>query len=135
VYCSQCGVKADGKFCYQCGAPLNATARPGGHPIDWSECINYEELFRVTEVRDLIAQHSALAKKRMSAEEFLGIRDNVFSPVKGLSWKTIVAVAQPMFAAMGVKTGKTRSQVFARPAGTVLVASLCSLARRGRPLR
>jgi len=33
------------------------------------------------------------------------------------------------------KTGKTRSQVFHRPTGRILVALLCSLARRGRPLR
>lgn len=135
MYCSQCGSKADGNFCFQCGAPLNAVARSTGIPIDWSEIINYEDLLRVPEVRDLIAQHASMAKKRMDVEEFLSICDNAFAPIKGLSSKTVVAIVQPMLAAIGVKTGKTRSQIFQRPAGRIIVATLCSLARHGRPLR
>lgn len=135
MYCSQCGCKADGNFCFQCGAPLNGAARPSDGPIDWSETANYEDLLRVREVRDLIAQHASMAKKRMDVEEFLSICDNAFSPIKGLSSKTVTGIVQPMLSAMGVKTGKTRSQVFPRPVGRIIVAALCSLARHGRPLR
>jgi hypothetical protein len=135
VFCSQCGSKADGNFCFQCGAPLNGVVRTNDHPIDWSEWIDYEELLKVREVREMIAEHAARAEKRISAEEFLSICDKVFSPIKGVSSKTVTAIVQPMLAAMGLKTGKTRSQVFHRPAGKILVTALCSLARRGRPLR
>ncbi len=135
MFCSQCGAKADGNFCFQCGARLQPAGRSNDTQTDWSEQINYEELLRMREVRDLIAQHASMARERMSAENFVSLCDNAFSPVKGLSSKTIVAISQPIFSAMGVKTGKSRSQVFDRPAGRILVALLCSLARRGRPLR
>jgi hypothetical protein len=36
---------------------------------------------------------------------------------------------------MGINTGKSRRQVLARPAGTTVVAALCSLARHGRALQ
>ncbi len=135
MYCSQCGAKADGDFCFQCGAPLQGATRSSVEQTDWSEQINYEELLRVREVRDLIAEHASMARERPSVEELLSICDNALSPVKGLSSKTVVAIAQPILAGMGIKTGKTRSQVFQRPAGRILVASLCCLARQGWPLR
>jgi hypothetical protein len=135
VFCSQCGSKADGRFCSRCGAPLNGSARTSEFSIDWSESIDYEELLKVSEVRDLIAQHAARAEKRISAEEFLSLCDNAFSPIKGLSSKTVTAIVQPVLSALGVKTGKSRSRAFRRPAGEFLVAALCSLARHGWPLR
>jgi hypothetical protein len=134
MYSSQCGAKADGKFCSQFGAPLNDTNRSTDFSVDWSAITDYEELLLVREVRELIARHAAMAKKRMSAEDFLSLCDNLFSPFKGVSSKTVVGIAQPLFAKLGVKTGNTRSQVFDRPIGRIIVGALCSLARHGRPI-
>ncbi|MCZ7625332.1 MAG: hypothetical protein C3F12_07495 [Candidatus Methylomirabilota bacterium] len=38
------------------------------------------------------------------------------------------------YAALGIKTGKTRKELVGGPSGKVLVATICSLARHGQPL-
>jgi hypothetical protein len=44
-------------------------------------------------------------------------------------------IAQPIYASLGVATGKEQTQVIDSPVGRVLVRVLCSLARRGQTLR
>ena len=48
---------------------------------------------------------------------------------------TIAHWAQSLHTKLGIKTGKADSRFIARPAGEVLVALLCSLARHGREVR
>ncbi|RMD62953.1 hypothetical protein D6833_06235 [Candidatus Parcubacteria bacterium] len=91
-------------------------------------------LLRQPEVRDLIARHSSQSPKRMSADDFLELCDRAFVPLTGVSLAEIGAIVQPVYAALGVKTGKVRRAFFAAPVGKVLVAALCSLARHGQPL-
>jgi hypothetical protein len=87
-------------------------------------------------VRQLIAQHANLSKKRMSGEEFLEHCDNIFGALLGgVSVAGIAALCQPVYARLGIKTGKVESRFVAKPIGTVLVALLCSFARSGQTLR
>lgn len=70
----------------------------------------------------------------MSGEDFLALCDKVFKPIPGVTLSKIGAIAQPVFADLGVKTGKTRTERFLIPPGKVIVATLCSLARHGQSL-
>jgi hypothetical protein len=143
MFCSECGVKAAGKFCSACGARL--FAGEGGPapsielPIDWSDVIDYETLLQIPSVRDRIARAAAQSKKSMTGEEYLDLYGKALGKLSGLPislpMASIARFAQSTYAKLGVKTGKERSRHFAIPPGTMLVSVLCSLARDGRTLR
>ncbi len=142
MYCSQCGAKAAGKFCSDCGAPLMSVVRevePAAADVlvDWSQEVDYEALLRVPEVRKRIARCAAQSKKRMTGEEFLDKYGSELGKLSGipLPMAPLAHWAQEIGARMGLKTSKSRSQTFAAPPGEVIVALLCSLAREGRALR
>jgi hypothetical protein len=138
MFCSECGAKSDGKYCWSCGKPLRqqASNNVSTLPVDWTKITNYETLIRVPEVRDRIARHAARAKKRMSGEQFLEICDKLVSPLSGgVPLTAIAALAQPLTERLGIKTGKSRIEQFHEPPGTMLVAVLCSLAQNGQELR
>jgi hypothetical protein len=145
MFCSECGVQADGKFCWSCGKPLVqgglpltktpsdvATVPPG----DWSELTDCQSLVAIPEVRERIAQYVAKAKKRFSGEDFLEVCDKVFAPMSGgVPLKLIAKIAQPIAERLGLKTGKTRSERMVERPGTVIVAVLCSLAQNNQQIR
>jgi hypothetical protein len=141
MYCSDCGVKAQGKFCWSCGAPLAAKGLAEQLDdvdfvdIPWSQLIIYESLIRVPEVRDRIAKHAAQAKTKFSGEDFLACCDKVLSPLTGGVPMTLIAkISQPISERLGLKTGKARSERYADPPGKILVALLCSLAQNNQKL-
>jgi len=141
MYCSDCGVKAHGRFCWSCGAPLepNGSSEPLEVvelvDVPWTQLINYESLIRVPDVRDRIARHAAQAKSKFSGEDFLECCDKVMSPLTGGVPLTIIAkVAQPLSEKLGLKTGKTRCERFADPPGKILAALLCSLAQNSQTI-
>jgi hypothetical protein len=140
MYCHLCGAKGHGSYCHNCGAKLitaensieNNNELPAG---DWSNEIRYETLLRIPEVRDLIARHASQKQEHLSGEQFLELCDKAFSPLYGgVPIGKIVTIAQPLYASLGIKTGKTRKEAFALPAGRTLVAAVCSLARHGQPI-
>lgn len=135
MYCHQCGAKTYGTYCSHCGAKL-ITADSDFEPLpqDWADEIRYEVLLRRPEIRDLIARHASQSQKRMSADDFLELCDKAFVPLTSVSLSKIGAIVQPIYATLGIKTGKTRKEFFTAPAGKVLVAAICSLARHGQPL-
>jgi hypothetical protein len=97
---------------------------------------HYETLIAVPEVRQRIARHAALAKKRMSGEQFLDVCDKLVSPLTGgVSLTAIAALTQPLTEKLGLKTGKSRIEQFDGPPGMMIVAVLCSLAQHGQQLR
>ncbi|MEW4564042.1 hypothetical protein AB1K70_16010 [Bremerella sp. JC770] len=133
MFCSHCGVKASGNFCYQCGnrlAQADASAKEGlvpALPTSWDEEADYERVVAHPEVRTVIASHAAQAQPGLSAEALLEIADKVV-PI-GISYSAMAAVAQPMWASLGVRTGKERSAVLAVPIGRAMARVLCSLAK------
>jgi hypothetical protein len=134
-YCSNCGAKVSGNFCSECGASLKISESSeitSNQYSNWDRTTSYEELLGIHNVRDLIAHHATLSKQSMSGEEFLKSCDIAFVPLTGVSLSMIGSIVQPIYAKLGVKTGKARSASFNKPAGKILVALLCSLARHGR---
>lgn len=99
---------------------------------NWDKTTSYEELLSIQSVRDLIAHNATLSKRSMSGEEFLKSCDIAFVPLTGVSLSMIGSIVQPIYAKLGMKTGKTRSASFNKPPGKILVALLYSLARNGR---
>lgn len=134
MFCSNCGAEASGKFCSQCGAALERSVAPADPVIDdWSQLVDYATLIRIPTVRDKIASHASQAPTRLSGEDFLALCDKVVS--LGVPLAKIGAVGQSMYARLGVKTGKERSETLSTPPGTTIVAALCSLAWRGHLLQ
>ena len=142
MFCSECGAQATGKFCSLCGHKLSNLAPAHDTlplPTDWSDVIDYELLLATPEVRDRISRTAAQSKKSMTGEDFLDMYGKALGKLAGLPislpMSTIAHFAQSTYAKWGIKTGKARHDFIARPAGTVLVSILCSLARNGRTLR
>ncbi len=144
MYCSHCGAEAAGNFCAACGTALATSVEPRRviepehppAPTDWADLVDYDVLLRVPEVRDLIAAHAARSTTKMTGEQFLEICDKMISPLTaGVALSPLAKVGQSMYAKLGVKTGKTRTEFLPSPAGRVLVRALCSLAERGHELQ
>jgi hypothetical protein len=134
VFCSNCGTEASGNFCWKCGASLQDTLTMSSTVTqDWSEETRYEYLIRIPEVRALIDKHASMARKSLSGEEFLAFADKVL-PL-GVSLEKLGGVIQPIYAQLGMKTGKEHSESFSSPTGTVIVSALCSLARNSQVLQ
>ena len=135
MYCVNCGLKLGGRFCAGCGTPVAPAAEakdlvPVG---DWQHEVRYAVLLRFPEVRDRLAKVPESAKT-ITGEEWLELCDQAFKPFAGVSVKTIATIAAPLYAKMGIKTGKKRASVFAEPPGQVIVDVLCALAKNGLPL-
>lgn len=149
MFCTQCGAQAapEHKFCAGCGARLEGAvaastgsarieAAPAGPLEDWRETTNYRVVLGHPEVKALIAEASKTTKAGMSAEEFLKLAQPVLNAAGagGVSMKLIAEIATPIYAKMGVKTGKDAKNGYATPYGRVLAAILCSLASRSQTL-
>lgn len=150
MYCSECGVRADGKFCFQCGSPLYVAesnqsdgaaerlsvvvdqrqkAEPPANG-DWENSCEYERILAVPAVRATIARHAASAPMGFSAEAFLGVCDKlVGSPIP---MESLAGFVQPLYASLGVKTGKSQHLRLETPIGRVMARALCSLAMHGQ---
>ena len=143
MFCSECGTKATGKFCSKCGTRLQQSDAPVPDtialPTDWSDIVDYETLLSIPAVRDRIARSAAQSKKSLTGEDFLDMYGNALGKLAGLPvaipMSKVAHLAQATYAKLGVKTGKSRDQFIAKPAGAVLVSILCTLARTGRTLR
>jgi hypothetical protein len=135
MYCSNCGAPASGNFCSRCGARLGPGQPEVLLPQDWKDEIRYNVLLHFPEVRDLIARHAAQAKKGISGEQFLALADKAFAPLVGVSLGTVAAIIVPIYARIGIQTGKARKVELSMPAGKAVVAAVCSLARFGRQLK
>lgn len=149
MFCTQCGAQAapEHKFCAGCGTRLEGAvadtaagaalaAAPSGPLEDWRETTNYRVVLGHPEVKALIAEASKATKAGMSAEEFLKLAQPVLNAAGagGVSMKLITEIAAPLYAKMGVKTGKDAKNGYATPYGRVLAAILCSLASRSQTL-
>lgn len=139
MFCSQCGVKAHGKFCHQCGSPLHGpkagvlTLRDEDFEPDageWEQFTRYDQIVRVETVRTVIAQHAAQARKGLSGEAVLALYDKIVSSPVPL--ESLAGVAQPLYASWGIRTGKERSEDIAVPIGRAIARSLCSLAKHAQ---
>lgn len=149
MFCTQCRTlaAAEHKFCAGCGRRLEGavTDTPAGVPLaaapsgpleDWRETTNYRVVLGHPEVKALIADASKAAKAGMSSDEFLKLAQPVLNAAGagGVSMKLITDIATPIYAKMGVKTGKDAKNGYATPYGRVLAAILCSLASRSQTL-
>lgn len=141
MYCSQCGVKASGKFCHQCGSPLQISLaiqvlRDDGMataPEDWEQDSRYDSIIRVEAVRTVIAHHAANARKGVSGETILALYDKIVSSPVPL--ESLAAVVQPLYESWGIRTGKERIELIETPVGRAIARTLCSFARQGQAFR
>lgn len=139
MYCSQCGAKAVGKFCHECGHSLEAAS--GGSLMlrdedfqpsvaEWEQFTQYDRVIKVSSVRAAIAHYTARAPKGLSGEAVLALYDKVMSSPVPL--EKLAGVLQPIYASWGIHTGKERVEEIAAPVGRVIARTLCSLASHGQ---
>lgn len=153
MFCSECGQKASGKFCSHCGHRLFVEAGDGAQPLvrlrdetplrqqdvtpepnaNWEQEVHYEALLNVSRVRDTINRHATMSRTPLSGEEFLKLCDKVMP--MGVPLDKVAALVQPLYARLGIQTGKQRAGQVRAPVGRVMVRILCSLARNGQTLR
>jgi hypothetical protein len=133
MYCTNCGMKLSGNFCAGCGtrAVPPDEIRDVIPMEDWRLEVRYAVLLHFPEVRDRLAAVQQCAKK-MTGEDWLELYDKAFQ--SKIPMKTVAALAAPIYAKLGIKTGKSRTEVFAEPPGQVMVDVLCALTRNGLPL-
>ena len=141
MYCSECGVKASGKFCHNCGHLLVA---PDSNLVvknedatrqneNWEHDPHYENIIQVEAVRRVIADHSEKAPKILSGEAILAVYDKVMS--SPIPLEKLAAVVQPLYASWGIRTGKERQGFVNTPIGRSIARCLCSMARHGQKLQ
>ncbi len=139
MFCTNCGEKANGRFCAHCGTPVETSSPAAGlvDGVDWQDESRYQVLLHFPEVRDLIARHAPPPVKGITGEDFLKICDAFSKPLTGLpiSINKLTAVVVPIYARLGIETGASRKEHLEAPIGKMLVAALCSLSRRSRPLK
>ena len=137
MHCSECGVEASGKFCWSCGAALR---QPGAVPpaavppaAAWDgEDPDYAAVVAIPAVRDLLGAEAAAADHPMSGEEFLAKCEKVLpQPVPLVPLAEVIV---PIYAQLGIKTGRTEKRVVPLPAGVALAGVLLSLARHGNDI-
>lgn len=148
MYCVNCGLKLVGRFCGSCGTPATPVGTFLERPAtadsietipeaqlagDWRHEVRYAVLLKFPEVRDRLANVQEPSKS-MTGDEWMELYDKAFKPLTGVSVQTIAKIAAPIYAKMGIKTGKTRKGAFADPPGQIIVDVLCALARNGLPL-
>lgn len=138
MFCSECGKPVARKFCSHCGAPIAiAESVVDDAPVEvepeWDREVQYETILRFPGVRETIACHARQSTKRMTGEQFLKLADK-FVPL-GVPLEELAALAQPLYARLGIKTGKQRAHHVQAPVARVIVRALCSLARHGQSLR
>jgi len=107
--------------------PRVLSARPSA--ADWSDEVCYERLLSHEEVRRLLLTAGRQRRPELSGEQFLAAFDALV-PV-GFSLEKLCAILSPLYARMGIKTGKSSTQRYVLPPGRVLVAVFCSLAGQG----
>jgi hypothetical protein len=137
MFCSECGNPAQSKFCSECGTPLKVcvTERKEAslEKPDWETEVRYEAILKYPGVRESIEHHAQQAPKRLTGEQFLKLADKLLPT--GVPLETVASVVQPLYARLGIKTGKERTQSIPVPVARVIVRTLCSLARNGQRIR
>lgn len=138
MFCSECGVKASGKFCHQCGSRLHSADDVLALPeqdapvdaVDWEHDARYEAIIRVEAVRTVIAGHAASAPQGLSGEKLLALYDKLMSSPVPL--ESLAEIVQPLYESWGIRTGKERTEVIDAPIGRTIARALCSLAKHAQ---
>jgi hypothetical protein len=135
MYCSNCGVRAAGRFCSNCGSRLDGQEIVLAE-IVWQDEVRYDLLLKVPQVRERLAASTSKASKKLSGEEFLELAEKALEPLLGgVPICKVAALVVPLYAKLGVSTSKSRSATLPSPPGEVLVAVLCSLAAAGQTVQ
>lgn len=135
MFCSDCGAQATGKYCSQCGHPLQPGSDIVTAELDWQHSIDYATVSREPSVVAELQQAESRSKKRLQGESLLELVDTLASPLTyGLTTRTAAKVLTPITSALGFRVQRTREEQFNVPVGRVLARVLIALAERGQKI-
>ncbi|AGA28442.1 zinc ribbon domain-containing protein [Singulisphaera acidiphila] len=140
MFCPECGTKGGGKFCVECGTKLSppgpATAQAVEPPADWSREARHDRLIAHPEVQALLKDAAKQSGSRVSGEQLIKFYDKHLAKFNyGIAVGDVASIAAPLLTRLGIKTGKTRSEVVSAPIGHATVATLCSLTALGLEMK
>ncbi len=128
MYCSDCGERATGKFCCHCGHAIGREQPT----VDWRESLDYQVVSTVPEVRDAVARALRTAQQGVNGSQVLQLADGIASSFTGgVSSLAVAKIAQPLYAKMGLRTCKQRSEFAMQPPGEAIAGMLYALAQQG----
>lgn len=139
MFCTDCGTPGEGKFCGNCGHPLNASTPPKGPsqlpPVDWTWSLDYLVISSTPSVRAELELAEARAGQKLGGEKLIDVIDQVMQPFTGgVSSRLAAKLSMPLASAIGLKTGKVHREQFPLPPGKVLARVLIALAEYGHKL-
>ncbi|MCC6508836.1 MAG: hypothetical protein IT423_07000 [Pirellulaceae bacterium] len=155
MVCSQCGEKAVGKFCHQCGSPIapgniNSDCKTSSDlgrdddvlvltaehmidlPANWEMECNYDRIARWPLIRKLIQRHASQATSGPTGEDFLKLFDKVVASPIPLD--RLASVLQPLYESWGIRISKERNEWVPTRIGRTIASALCSLAKHRQSL-
>lgn len=137
MFCPNCGAQVSGNFCARCGTRLAGAANGADPAASWEDEVCYDALLQFPEVRDRVARYAARARNGMSGEGFLKLCDKALTGLAGVPvpLSTVASIIAPLYARMGIRTGKAQEELLPLPPGKAVVAALCSLAQNGQSLK
>lgn len=142
MFCSNCGVSAQGNFCHACGSKLRSggpEVATEGHPpanaLPWQEEFRYDVLLKLPHIRDTLARIAAESQPGISAAEFLGLCESAFKPLGPISLAKAAPLLQKLYGGWGIRTGKRRTEQISLPVGETLFSILQMLARGSHTIK
>lgn len=138
MFCANCGAPVSGNFCSVCGYKIAQptivetppdSASPGDLLTRLKDVLNSEQ------TRNLIAMYAKQSPKAISADDILKVFDLAFQPLAGVSVQKLTDVMVPIAQRIGIKTGKSSSEVYPVPITELLLKTLCSIAKNGYELK
>lgn len=125
MYCHNCGFETKNENCPKCGTTI---VKPGSKIItSWRKETDLKKVAKHPDVLDYIYEYSKLSNERISSQSLLDKFDLVFGTFTGISTNLIMEVAMPIYAKLGVKTGKKSEFVFELPINELFVRVLCAI--------
>ncbi len=137
MYCGECGKPGAGKYCTHCGTCLREAPliKPDSRPSDWRNEHRYSVVVSIPEVQSRIARSAAKSKRRITAEEFLKLGDELTKAAGGVPIGKLGYAIREFTTSLGVKMERQGEILLQEPIGAVLAAVLSVLAEESLTLR
>ena len=125
MYCHNCGFETENESCPKCGTSI--VKSDSKIITSWRKETDLKKVAKHPDVLDQIHEFSKLSNERINSQYLLDKFDLVFGTFTGASTNLIIEIATPIYAKLGVKTGKKSELTLDIPINEVFVKLLCAI--------